>query len=72
MTAMHAGRTTVVMERFDPQQVLELIEGYRVTHVQLVPTHLVRLMKLPDEVRPRYDLSSLKVVSTPPRPALSR
>ena len=56
------GATTVVMERFDPVEVLELIERHRVTHVQFVPTHLVRLMKLPAQVRARYDLSSLQVV----------
>jgi acyl-CoA synthetase (AMP-forming)/AMP-acid ligase II len=62
-TAIHRlGGTTVVMERFDPLEVLELIERHRVTHVQFVPTHLVRLMKLPEEVRARYDLSSLRVV----------
>jgi acyl-CoA synthetase (AMP-forming)/AMP-acid ligase II len=56
------GATTVVVERFDPLQVLELIERHRVTHVQFVPTHLVRLMKLPAEDRARFDLSSLRVV----------
>jgi long-chain acyl-CoA synthetase len=56
------GATTVIMERFDPHEVLALIERHRVTHVQFVPTHLVRLMKLPAEDRERYDLSSLRVV----------
>jgi long-chain acyl-CoA synthetase len=56
------GATTVIAERFDPVGVLELIERHRVTHVQFVPTHLVRLMKLPEEVRARYDLSSLRYV----------
>lgn len=56
------GGTTVVMERFDPVAVLEHIERYRVTHVQFVPTHLVRLLKLPEDVRARFDLSSLRVV----------
>ena len=62
-TAIHrVGGTTVVMERFDPVAVLEAIERHRVTHVQFVPTHLVRLLKLPAEVRARYDLSSLRYV----------
>jgi acyl-CoA synthetase (AMP-forming)/AMP-acid ligase II len=56
------GGTTVVMERFDPLAALELIERHRVTHVQFVPTHLVRLLKLPPEDRARFDLSSLRVV----------
>jgi long-chain acyl-CoA synthetase len=62
-TAFHRlGATTVIMERFDPVEVLRLVERHRVTHVQFVPTHLVRLMKLPAEVRDRFDLSSLQVV----------
>ncbi|HET8619058.1 MAG TPA: acyl-CoA synthetase [Acidimicrobiales bacterium] len=62
-TAFHRlGATTVVMERFDPIEVLALIERHRVTHVQFVPTHLVRLLKLPAAQRARFDLSSLRVV----------
>ena len=56
------GGTAVVMERFDPEQWLALVERHRVTHSQLVPTHMVRLLKLPDAVRDRYDLSSLKML----------
>jgi acyl-CoA synthetase (AMP-forming)/AMP-acid ligase II len=56
------GGTTVVMERFDPLAALELIERHRVTHVQFVPTHLVRLMKLSPAARARFDLSSLRLV----------
>jgi acyl-CoA synthetase (AMP-forming)/AMP-acid ligase II len=56
------GGTTVVMERFDPLEVLAAIEAHRVTHAQFVPTHLVRLLKLTDEERNRFDLSSLRVV----------
>ena len=62
-TAFHRlGATTVLMERFDPLEVLALVERHRVTHVQFVPTHLVRLLKLPAEERARFDLSSLQVV----------
>lgn len=60
--AHRLGSTAVVMERFDPVETLELIERHRVTHVQFVPTHMVRLLKLPEEVRSRYDLSSLQYV----------
>ena len=56
------GGTAVLMERFDPLETLELIERYRVTHVQFVPTHMVRLLKLSDEERSRFDLSSLRYV----------
>lgn len=62
-TGVHRlGGTTVVMEAFDPIGLLEAIERHRVTHVQLVPTHMVRLLKLPAEERERFDLSSLQMV----------
>ena len=55
------GGTVVIMPRFDPEQALAYIEQYRATHSQWVPTMFVRMLKLPDEIRSRYDLSSLKV-----------
>ena len=62
-TAAHRlGATVVVMERFDAVQALDLIERYRVTHAQFVPTMFVRLLKLPDAERHRYDHSSLRAV----------
>ena len=54
------GGTAIIMERFDPEQYLALIEKYRITHSQLVPTMFSRMLKLPREVRKRYDLSSLE------------
>lgn len=54
------GGTVIIMERFDPEEYLKLIEQYSVTHSQLVPTMFSRMLKLPDEVRSRYDLSSLE------------
>ncbi|HMC40120.1 MAG TPA: acyl-CoA synthetase [Acidimicrobiales bacterium] len=60
--AQRLGGTVVVMDRFDPLETLRLIEAYRVTHVQMVPTMFVRLLKLPEEDRNRYDLSSLRYV----------
>ncbi len=63
-TATHlAGGTLVCMERFDAEQSLALIERHRVTHSQWVPTHFHRLLRLPEEVRDRYDTSSLEVAS---------
>jgi long-chain acyl-CoA synthetase len=53
-----AGGTVVMMPRFDPEEVLALIERYRVTHSQFVPTMFVRMLKLPEEARRRHDLSS--------------
>jgi len=56
------GGTAVVMERFDPVEFLAQIERHRVTHTQVVPTHLVRLLKLPERDRTRFDLSSLQLL----------
>jgi acyl-CoA synthetase (AMP-forming)/AMP-acid ligase II len=61
-TAVHYGATTIVMERFDAALFLELVERHRVTHSQVVPTMLSRLLKLPDEVRAGADVSSLEAV----------
>ena len=55
------GGTVVAMERFDAADALALIERHRVTHGQFVPTMFVRMLKLPEEERRRYDLSSLRV-----------
>ncbi|WP_225205235.1 acyl-CoA synthetase [Novosphingobium huizhouense] len=60
MSVHRLGGTVVVMDKFDPEHALQLIEQYRVTDSQWVPTHFVRLLKLPEEVRAKYDLSSLK------------
>lgn len=62
MTAQRLGGTIVVMEHFDPEQCLALIQEHKVTHAQFVPTMFVRMLKLPDEVREKYDLSSLRSV----------
>jgi len=56
------GGTAVVMERFDPIGLLQAIEDHRVTHLQLVPTHMIRLLKLSEAERSRFDLSSLKLI----------
>ena len=55
------GGTAIIMEHFDPEQFLALVERHRVTHTQLVPTMFSRMLKLPDEVHRRYDVSSLEV-----------
>ena len=60
--AMALGATVVVMEHFDAEQFLVLVERHRVTHTQVVPTMFIRMLKLPDEVRASYDVSSLQVV----------
>lgn len=60
MTVHRLGGTVVVMEKFDPEKALELIQTLKVTDSQWVPTHFVRMLKLPEDVRARYDVSSLK------------
>ncbi len=54
------GGTVVVMESFDPLEFLAAVERHRVTHAQVVPTHLVRILKLSEADRNRFDLSSLR------------
>jgi acyl-CoA synthetase (AMP-forming)/AMP-acid ligase II len=54
------GATVVVMEHFDAEGALQAIDRYGVTHGQYVPTMFVRLLKLPEEVRERYDVSKLR------------
>lgn len=62
-TAVQAmGGTVILMERFDAEDALRFIEQYKVTTAQWVPTHFVRMLKLPPEARTRYDVSSLKSV----------
>jgi len=56
------GGTAVVMEKFDAENALRLVERYRITHGQFVPTMFVRMLKLPAAVRRRYDVSSLRAV----------
>ncbi len=56
------GGTVVVMGKFDAEAALQLIERHRVTHSQWVPTMFVRMLRLPEETRRAFDLSSLRCV----------
>src|SRR5258708_22823008 len=60
MKAIRRGGTSVIMECFEAEEFLRLVEKHKVTQSQLVPTMFVRMLKLPEEVRTRYDVSSLK------------
>ena len=62
MAVQQLGGTVVVMERFDAEAALAVIEKHRVTHAQWVPTHFVRMLKLPKAVREQHDVSSLQAV----------
>jgi len=61
MSTMRLGGTAIVMEQFDPELALDYLGRYHVTHSQWVPTMFVRMLKLPEETRARYDVSSQKV-----------
>jgi long-chain acyl-CoA synthetase len=58
--ALHLGHTLVVMDSWDAQQALELVQRYRVTNSHMVPTQFKRLLSLPGETRGHYDLSSMR------------
>jgi long-chain acyl-CoA synthetase len=58
--SIQLGHPVVLMDRFDPQAMLALIERHRVTHTHMVPTQFRRLLALPEPVRSRYDVSSLR------------
>ena len=61
LSVMRLGGTCVVMEHFDALRYLQLVEQHKITHTQLVPTMFVRMLKLTQQARQRYQLSSLKV-----------
>jgi long-chain acyl-CoA synthetase len=56
------GATVVLMEQWDPEETLRLVERHRITHTHMVPTMFHRLLALDADVRERYDLSSLRLV----------
>jgi long-chain acyl-CoA synthetase len=60
--ALNVGQALAIMGKFDPERTLALIERHRVSTAYMVPTQFVRLLRLPSEVRNRYDVSSLQVV----------
>jgi long-chain acyl-CoA synthetase len=62
MAVQALGGTVILMERFDPEDALRQIEKHKVTTAQWVPTHFVRMLKLPPETRAKYEVSSLTQV----------
>jgi long-chain acyl-CoA synthetase len=62
MSAVRTGADVVLQPRFDPEDLLRLVEAHRISHMHIVPTMFVRLLRLPPETRARYDLSSLRFV----------
>lgn len=62
LAAARLGAEVILQPRFDPEDLLRLIEAHGVTHLHMVPIMFNRLLRLPETVRRRYDLSSLKFV----------
>lgn len=61
--ALPAAEVLALQSKFDPEETLAAIQKHRITHAVMVPTMFVRILKLPAEVRARYDVSSLKWVT---------
>ena len=60
--ALHVGQALAILGKFDAEKTLEAIDRYKVTTAYMVPTQFVRLLRLPQEIKDRYDVSSLEVV----------
>ncbi len=60
--SIQLGHTVVLMDRFDAEEMLRLIDRHRVTHSHMVPAQFTRLLALPEEVRAKYDVSSLRTM----------
>jgi long-chain acyl-CoA synthetase len=75
MGSARLGLSTVLQPRFDAEDMLRLIDRHKVSHMHIVPTMFVRLLRLPDEVKRRYDVSSLRWIThgaAPCAPAVKR
>jgi long-chain acyl-CoA synthetase len=59
-SALHMGHTLVAMDAWDAEQALAFVERYGVTNTHMVPTHFKRMLSLPEPVRRRYGLSSMR------------
>jgi long-chain acyl-CoA synthetase len=59
-SALHMGHTIVCMDGWDSEQAIALVERYKVTNSHMVPTQFKRMLSLPDEVKAKYDLSSMR------------
>ena len=59
-SALHMGHTLVYMDKWNAEETLRLIERHGITNTHMVPTHFKRMLSLPEDVRKRYDVSSMK------------
>ncbi|SDG64635.1 long-chain acyl-CoA synthetase [Lentzea fradiae] len=60
--SIQLGHTAVLMDHWAPEEMLRLIERYKVTHSHMVPTQFHRLLALPDDVKAKYDMGSLRAM----------
>ncbi len=60
LNSLHMGHKVVLMDRWTPEGMLELIDRHKVTTTHMVPTQFHRLLELPEEVRNKYDVSSTR------------
>jgi len=75
MYATRIGANVILAPRFEPEEMLRLIEKHRITHIHMVPIMFNRLLKLPEDVKSKYDLSSLKFIihaAAPVSPAVKQ
>jgi len=73
--SIYCGSQVVGMDRFDPEEALQLIERHKVSWAGFVPTMMNRIWQLPDDIRRRYDVSCLNIVyhyAAPMPPALKQ
>lgn len=63
MRLLAAGKPSVILGKFDAEQTLAVISEHKTESAVMVPTHFVRLLALPDEVKAKYDVSSMKMVA---------
>ena len=61
LSEQQLGATIILLEKFDPELLLKTVDKYKPERSQYVPTMFWRMLKLPQEVRDRYDMSSLKL-----------
>ncbi len=57
---INAGVGVVLMDKWDAEETLRLIEQYKITHTHVVPTMMHRMLQLPEETRKKYDVSSMR------------
>ncbi|WP_295648535.1 AMP-binding protein [uncultured Dietzia sp.] len=60
--SLNLGQAVVLMDKWTPEEMLRLIDAHGVTQSHMVPTQFSRLLELPDDVRAKYDVSSLRTI----------